>query len=63
MYKDFKNKHTIAYKSTSFHTIILFNKESYIRKTLFYLTNKIHGVAYKKTLFELTLKSSHLPNT
>ena len=57
MYKDFKNKHTVAYKSTSFHTIILFNKERVTyKKTLFYLTNKIDGVAYKKNIIPVNTK-------
>ena len=37
MYKDFKNKRTVAYKSTSIHTIIAFNKERVTYKKHYFI--------------------------
>ena len=37
MYKDFKNKCTVAYKSTSIHTIISFNKERVTYKKHYFI--------------------------
>ena len=59
MYKDFKNKRRAAYKSTSIHTIISFNKErvTYKKNTILVnikIISSTKHIELQNTLFHLT---------